>query len=242
MTRSSQARVSARGAVKTVLVVEDDPAIADVLLTNLRLEGYETVHAGSLTAARKALTECRPSLILLDLNLPEGNGKGLELCREVRAEHPSVPVMILTANVEEDSAVKGLTLGATDYLRKPFRRRELLALVKNRLAPTSGKYQVGSLVADQDSRKLSFDGIDIPLTPNEFDILSLLMSKRGDVVTRENILQLVDPEATIDDNSVSTYLSRIRSKMEKAGVKGVKIVPCYGQGYRLEALGLRDKP
>lgn len=234
MSNSAAKRVTVRGTVKTVLVVEDDISIANLLVTNLQLEGYHVVHAPSLTEGEAAYIEHKPALVLLDLNLPEGKGKGMDLCRMIRLEDTQLPIMMLTANVDEESAIKGLSVGASDYLRKPFGRRELLALVRNRLSPVLGKHRFGELVVDQDTQQTFYKEKEIALTPTEFTLLSLLIARPGDVISREQILSVIDEEANINNRTINSYISRIRNKLERSGATDIKITPCYGQGYRLE--------
>lgn len=218
--------------MKKILIVEDDPAIGNALSSDLADDGYGVTWVGTLKAARQSARNLNFDLLLLDLNLPDG--LGFEFCKEYRAESPQIPIIIITAKTDEDTAVKGLSLGATDFIRKPFGRRELTLRIKKSLGSRSGQLELGKLSLNLDQRLVLFENNPLPLTPIEFKILAALLKSGKDVTRREYLLGHVDEEGEMLDVTLRTHLSRLRKKMKDAGVTDIKIVHVYGTGYRLE--------
>ena len=218
--------------MKRILVVEDDPRIGEQVTKLLADEGFEPLLARSIAEARRAMKGADFVLLVLDVNLPDGIG--FDLCREVRAEDGRLPVIFLTARLDEDSAVKGLSLGATDYVRKPFAPRELVARLRRALKEVPGPVEIGDLVLDPAEKRISWRGKPLSLTPREHELLAILMQNAGRLVTRETLAERLDTEGTLFDTAIKTYLSRLKAKLRTAGVSGIEIIAVYGSGYRLE--------
>lgn len=218
--------------MRRVLIVEDDPRIGAELKDLLTREKLAPTLAPSLKDARKALRAQEFDLLLLDVELPDGTG--FELCGEVREEDAQIPVVFLTARVDEDSAVKGLTLGGTDFVRKPFGPKELVARLRRHLKEAPAAIRIGALDLDPKERRASWNGKAVTLTPREFEILSELARHVGNLVTRERLLEQIDADAEINDGAIKTYVSRLKTKLRDAGVDSIEIVAVTGSGYRLE--------
>lgn len=216
-----------------LLLVEDDPILSSGLKLNLELEGYKIDWASSLKQAFTLNDSSVFNLIILDLGLPDGNG--LELCKTLRARGSNIPIIILTAQADEDSVVEGLTVGANDYVKKPFSHKELVARIKTCLRePISKENQIryGNLILLLDQRRVFVDAEEIKLNRREFDLLLALMNQPGSVVTRESIITKLAAE-DIYDRTVDSHISHVRSKLGKVKDCTVKIKSEYGVGYRL---------
>jgi DNA-binding response OmpR family regulator len=210
-----------------ILLVEDDPVLGRGLVVNLEAEGYQVHWCQDLKTAA--------SLIILDLNLPDGNG--LSLLKSARAEGVKTPVIILTAQTDEDSVVEGLQSGANDYVRKPFGNKELLARVKTVMrdpAPSTPQIRYGDLVVLPEKRKVLYGEKDVDLNRREFDILSYFIAHAEAVVTREALLQMLDKDREIYDRTIDSHVSHVRSRLKQSGGVSVHISSVYGVGYRLE--------
>ena len=221
-----------------ILLVEDDPALGKGLKMNLEYEGYEVEWARDLRTAVRLNDELKFDLTLLDLGLPDGNG--ISFCDRTRAAGSRLPIIILTAQADEESVVKGLMAGANDYVRKPFGTRELVARIKTVLRePKVREDQIRfeNLVLLRDQRKVMWGASEIDLNRREFDLLTVLVENGESVVTRESLLARLDREGEILDRTMDSHLSHIRTKFRKAGVLGIQISSVYGVGYRLEKAG-----
>lgn len=223
-----------------ILVVEDQPATSDLIAEILKDEGYEVQVAESLQKARSSIQRALPELLILDRNLPDGDG--LELCRELRGRPKSaaLPLLILTAKKAVDERVSGLKEGADDYLVKPFNTEELVARVEA-LLRRAGKIEeppiqaAGDIKLDRESRKAFLKNKEINLSAKEFDLLWFLMYRRNRVLTRDFLLQHVwGYEAGLDLTTkvVDVTLSHLRDKL---GSAADMIVAVRGFGYRLDA-------
>ena len=226
-----------------VLLVEDDPLIAKTLKMSLPHKGFEVLACGSYQKGLEAFQTSAFSIILLDINLPDGNG--LELCKEFRKTNPDIPILMLTARVDETTAVQGFESGADDYIRKPYGVRELAARMLRliRLSErgpgekkSSGALQFGAIRIDLQKRMGWAGETRLSLGKREFDILTLLIKKSGDVVTRSDILNILGEETEIYDRTIDSHLSHLRRKIKEAGTTSIQITPVYGVGYRLEIL------
>ena len=232
-----------------ILIVEDDPRVADFLDRGLRAEGYRTHvardgHEG-LALARQVAQQARedgtPTVMLLDLMLP-GMG-GLEVCQTLRAAGVALPILMLTALGTLDDRVSGLRLGADDYLVKPFAFEELLARIEalmrrsRDVAPANASHLVvGDLVLDRDAMRVTRGEQPVSLTARELAVLELLMSAPGRLFSRERILSAV--WGTYEDpltNVVDVYIRRLRSKIDDGQAQPL-IHTQRGLGYRLEVL------
>lgn len=223
-----------------ILIVEDDEAIGTGLTRALENAGYEPhwcAQAGAVLARDNRGAE----LVLLDLGLPDLDG--LELCRRLRLDHPTLPILILTARGSETDVVVGLDAGADDYLIKPFRLAELLArlralLRRNASSETASTVVVGDLEVDPAARRVRVAGDEIQLRPKEFDLLHLLVANAGAVVTRERAMDVVWDEHWFGSTkTLDVTLASLRQHLGEAGAEHSRITTLRGVGYRLEQPG-----
>lgn len=217
------------------MLVEDDPILGAGIKMNLEMEKYSVSWARDLRSAREMNNSSKFDLIILDLGLPDGNG--LSLCKELRESGSRLPIIMLTAQADEDSVVSGLTAGANDYLRKPFGNRELVARIKTILrepALREDQVRFGDILVLRDQRRVLIDQHAIDLNRREFDIFTYLVNHGDNVVSRESLLQFLDREGEILDRTLDSHISHIRAKLKKAEISSVAIASVYGIGYRLE--------
>jgi DNA-binding response OmpR family regulator len=205
-------------AQRTVLVVEDEPAIVEPLVEALRREGFATHTAGTVAGALDEARRLEPDLVLLDLMLPDGSG--LDVCRELR-QTSQVPIIMLTARRDETDRVLGLELGADDYVTKPFSAREVVARIRAVLRRTDGRaaspaepVEIDGLRLDPGKREVTRDGEPLELTRKEFELLSLLMAEAGTVVTRERLIDEVwDVNWFGSTKTLDVHVSGLRKKL-----------------------------
>jgi two-component system, OmpR family, alkaline phosphatase synthesis response regulator PhoP len=224
-----------------ILVVDDEPSVIDLLAYNLRKAGYEVLLAANGREALRLADQYKPDLILLDLMLPEVDG--LDVCRELR-KTSAVPIIMLTARGEEIDRVVGLELGADDYVSKPFSVRELIARIKavlRRAQPdeTQGKsptilHGKGGLRLNVETRIVTINETNLPLTRLEFDLLRLFLSNPKRVLTRERMLeQAWGYEFVGDTRAVDSAIKRLRAKLREASPDADCIEAVRGVGYRI---------
>ena len=223
--------------MQTILIVEDEPKLAALLSDYLRAANYETHWVADGLEALPAIRLRSPDMVLLDLMLP---GKdGLEICRELRT-FSEVPVIILTARIEEIDRLLGLELGADDYICKPFSPREVVARVKAILRRARGAshpvvQDTQGLHIDETGYSVSLDGHDIDVTPVEFRLLRALASAPGKIFSRDRLLdQLYDDHRVVTDRTVDSHIKNLRRKLEILRPGQDMIRSIYGVGYRLE--------
>jgi two-component system, OmpR family, response regulator ResD len=226
------------GRAHRVLVVDDEPIVADVLTRYLTREGFEVATAHDGQEAVESFPSFCPDLVLLDLMLPRLDG--LEVFRRIRDE-AAVPVIMLTARGEETDRVVGLELGADDYVTKPFSPREIVARVRavlrraDRRRGDAGTVSVGTLEIDGRSREVRKAGAAVRLTPKEFDLLHLLASHPGQVFTRLDLLEeLWDFAFDGDPSTVTVHVRRLREKIEDDPSAPRHLITVWGVGYRLD--------
>jgi DNA-binding response OmpR family regulator len=221
-----------------VLVVEDDPAIADVVVRYLEREGFDVALANAGDVAIAAVDAALPDLLVLDLMLPEVDGFGV--LAHVRSRAP-VPVIMLTALGEESDRVVGLELGADDYITKPFSPRELVARVKavlrrahEPLVSTAGptEFRSGEIVVDIAARDVRRRDEPVALTAREFDLLVHLLRHPRRVFSREELLEQVWGYTYGDASTVTVHIRRLREKLETDPSAPELITTVWGQGYR----------
>jgi DNA-binding response OmpR family regulator len=219
-----------------VLVVEDESSISEPLADHLAREGFSARVAGTLAAARDALSGEEPDVVLLDVMLPDGDGR--DLCREIR-KSSDVPIVMLTARGEEVDRIVGLELGADDYVVKPFSARELVARIRaiQRRGRAPGARRspitIGSITLDPSSRSVSKNGGPVELAAKEFDLLRLLMSRAGEVIGREEIMDEVwDPHWFGPTKTLDVHISWLRKKIEDDPSSPRYITTVRGVGFR----------
>ena len=211
---------------KTVLIIEDEQNIVDILSFNLGREGYDTLEALDGPTGLQLALEQNPDLILLDLMLPGMDG--FEVCRRIREAGSSVPIVMLTAREEEDDKVRGLELGADDYITKPFKNRELIARVKANIrrvdmtpapaapAASAAPAGAGRVTVDEERATIYKDGRPMDLTQREYDLIRYLAARPGKVFSREALMEHVwNYEGYVGDvRAVDVAVRRLREKLE----------------------------
>ena len=222
---------------RRILVVEDELAIADVLMEYLRHAGFEPRH---VVDGRVALDEIRrdpPDLVVLDILLPGLDG--VAVCREVR-KFSALPIIMVTARVEEVDRLLGLEVGADDYICKPFSPREVVARVVSALrrtgwGPTAAAPAPARIDIDDDTQRISIGDCPLPLTPTEFRLLKLLMANPGRIYSRAQILDLAYHEdQDVSDRIIDSHVKNIRKKVATV-LPGIDLIHAvYGLGYRFE--------
>jgi DNA-binding response OmpR family regulator len=234
---------------ETILVVEDEPSLQETLVYNLEKQGYNAEAVADGRAALEAARRLTPDLVVLDIMLPGLDG--FEVCKILRQES-TVPILMLTARDDEIDRVVGLEVGADDYLTKPFSMRELMARVKAQLRRARlGRDELDKVQADGalpqevlafdnleinlTRREVSLDGGVLPLKPQEYDLLLFFAQHRGQMLTREHILERVWGWDYIGDSrTVDVHVRWLRQKVEKDPAQPVRIVTVRGGGYRFE--------
>jgi two-component system response regulator ResD len=242
VSRDDSATIPAMAATShgTVLVVDDEPTIVEVVGRYLAREGYETLEAADGPAALQAAEQGKPDLIVLDVMLPGIDG--IEVMRQLH-ERPGkpVPVILLTARGEESDRLVGLRRGADDYVVKPFSPKELVARVEavmRRVSPpaeeAAAPIEVGPLRVDPAMRTVTLDGKEVSLTQREFDLLAYLASHPGQVFSRDQLMDTVwgDP-AFSDTSTVTVHVRRLRAKLDDDPSEPRFIETVWGVGYRL---------
>ncbi|MDT7920305.1 MAG: response regulator transcription factor [Meiothermus sp.] len=221
--------------VALVLVVEDEPEIAEILEGYLRREGFRTERASDGPQALNLVRAAQPDLVLLDLMLPEMDG--LEVLRRIR-NHGNTPVILVTARTEDLDKLLGLELGADDYITKPFSPREVVARVKAVLrravlaeAP-KGILRVGPLEIDSEKVVARLEGVRLELTPTEFRLLETLARTPGKAFSRAELLEAALPDSDAQVRVVDVHLKNLRKKLEAVGGAGL-LETVRGVGYRL---------
>jgi DNA-binding response OmpR family regulator len=235
---------------ESILVVEDEISLQETLAYNLKKQGYSVHTASTGGQALKSARELKPDLILLDIMLPEMDG--FEVCRTLRQEM-NTPILMLTARDDEIDRVVGLEVGADDYLTKPFSMRELLARVKAMLrrvrliredaeartvaldSAAGGIMSFGNLEVNSTRREVLYNGKPLALKPKEYELLHYLSIHRGQVLTRETILEKVWGWDFIGDSrTVDVHIRWLREKIENDPAEPLRIVTVRGAGYRFE--------
>ncbi len=224
--------------MSTVLVVDDEPLVRDVVTRYLERDGHRVVTAADGDSARKIIERESPSLVLLDVMLP-GETDGLALCRWIRSSS-ELPVILLTARVDEADRIVGLELGADDYVTKPFSPRELATRVKTVLRrarngkPPRERVSVGPLELDAARREALRDGELLDLTTKEFDLLWFLASNANRVFSRDQLMSRVwGYSAALDTGTVTVHVRRLREKLEADPSDPQLLETVWGAGYRL---------
>jgi DNA-binding response OmpR family regulator len=224
--------------MQTVLVVDDEPIVRDVVVRYLERDGFRTQTASDGDVARTLIEEREPSLVVLDVMLPGTDG--LALCRWIRGRS-SLPVILLTARGEEADRIVGLELGADDYVTKPFSPRELAARVRSVLRRSNGSslpretIEFGDIVLDGNSREARLTGAVVQLTAKEFELLWFLASHPRHVFSRDQLMARVwGYESAVDTGTVTVHMRRLREKIEADPGDPRHLHTVWGVGYRLD--------
>ncbi len=219
-----------------ILIVEDDKHILTGLEDNLGMEGYKTIIARDGKEALKQAKERLPDLIILDIMIPKLSG--FEVCRELRKSGSNVPIIILSARAQESDKVLGLELGADDYVTKPFSVRELLTRVKTvlRRSEAAGKvedvYTFGDVTVDFRKMQVFKNDAEIKLTTSEFKILKLLISSKGEPVSRHKMISEIWTDEDVTTRTVDTHIWNLREKLEADPAHPQHIVTVHRIGYK----------
>jgi DNA-binding response OmpR family regulator len=220
----------------TVLVIDDEPIVREVVVSYLRREGYRTLEAGDGDSARRLLEEEPLNLVVLDLMLPGTDG--LELCRWIRTRS-ELPVIMLTARGDEADRIVGLELGADDYVTKPFSPRELAARVRTVLRrtateiPRAERLSFDGLDVDARTREVRKEGEPLKLTAKEFDLLWFMANHARQVFSRDQLMDRVwGYEAAFDTGTVTVHIRRLREKIEDEPSRPRFLQTVWGIGYR----------
>ena len=223
--------------MKHILVVEDDSFLNKMVTYNLTADGYDVISVLNAKTATQALNSREFDLVLLDINLPDGNG--FELCKLIKPQHSDTIVIFLTANAQESDQIRGYEVGAIDYITKPFVIGALQRKIKAMFAmlehhkPAKDIYDDGRLFLDFSEQAATLNGKSLSLSPMEFKMLNLFRKNPKQVLTRQQLLEkLWDiDERFVDEHTLTTSISRIRSKIEAdGGAPYIKTV--YGMGYQ----------
>jgi DNA-binding response OmpR family regulator len=221
-----------------VLLVEDDATVRDVVTRYLGEAGYEVTEAVDGRAGLESTRDRLPDVVVLDLMLP--GMSGLDVCRALRRDHERLPILMLTALGEERDRVRGLELGADDYVTKPFSPRELVLRVGSVLrrlgAPSSNSGQLvdGDLRLDPGARRARLGGRELSLTGREFDLLAFLLAHPGRAFTRAELLAQVWSWEFGDQSTVTVHVRRLREKIEIDPTQPKRIATIWGTGYRYD--------
>lgn len=221
---------------RTILVVDDDQGLRELIRINLEHEGYTVVQGRNGRDALEGVREHRPDLVVLDINMPEMDG--VEACVKIR-EFSQVPILMLTALVQSQNVVTGLNEGADDYIGKPFNMDELLARIRAllRRSPATNRplsAGAGDVQIDQQKREVQVRNEVVDLTPTEYQLLLILAENAGNVVEHEKLLRSVwGQEYTRDNDYLKVYIWHLRRKLEKDPRNPKLLLTEWGVGYRL---------
>jgi len=225
-------------AARTVLLVDDEPALVDVLESYLHDDGFTVVRANDGPTALERFEQHRPDLVLLDINLP--GLPGTEVLRRMRAVR-DVPIIMLTGRVDEVDRVVGLELGADDYVGKPFSPREVVARVKSVLRRTEQRdgsavlreRRVGGIAIDPVAHEVRVEGKLVTLTPTQFKILDVLAAHVGQTLTRDQLLEHVSADGDVFDRTLDRHIANLRARIEPDSGSPRYIITVFGVGYKM---------
>jgi two-component system alkaline phosphatase synthesis response regulator PhoP len=220
-----------------ILIVEDEPDMVLGLKDNFEFEGYDVVTAGDGQAGLERARSQKPDLVILDIMLPKLSG--LEVCKTLRGEGFTAPIVMLTARGQEIDKVVGLELGADDYVTKPFSIRELLARVRAILRRTDGsrkrlqRYRFSDVELDFEAYRAQKGGAPLELSPREFELLRYLIERKGETVSRDKLLEDVwGYESYPSTRTVDTHIAKLRAKIGDSGSDPRYILTIHGVGYK----------
>ena len=224
--------------VYRILIVEDEESLLKGLELNLAREGYQILTAANGEEGMRLALRENPHLVLLDIMLPGING--LDVCRELRSKGFDAPIIMLTAKSEEVDRVVGLEIGADDYVTKPFSRRELLARIRVRLrrqpagsSEQLARYRFDQIEIDFEKCCASKNGKPLDLTAKEYDVLRLMIRRRGEVISRDRMLnEIWGYNAYPSSRTVDSHMVKLRQKIEDDPAEPKYILSIYGEGYK----------
>ena len=221
-----------------IMVIDDEAGVRDLLGDALKLAGFETITAADAMIAQTLLRNTKPDLLIVDINMPMMDG--FEFIERIRSNGDNTPALMLSARGDRADVTRGLTLGADDYVTKPFGLEELVLRIKAILrrsqfsVETSATISCGPITLDSDSHQVTFSGEVVDLSPTEFRLLHVLLESKGRVLSKTYLLDEVwgitfESESTV----VDTYISYLRKKLHKDGFEGIRTV--RGVGFQLQA-------
>jgi len=223
----------------TILIVEDEPQIGEVLAGYLQADGFVAVVRGTYAQAIEALEQGRPDLLLLDVTLPDGSG--LDILRRVRERE--IPAIVVTGRADEVDRIVGLEIGADDYITKPFSPREVVARVRAVLrrahagdagASTHGEVlRIGDLEIDVEAHEVRIGAKPARLTPSEFRLLEVLARNAGAALTRSQLLDKLSDDGSIFERTLDRHINNLRRKIEPDVANPVYVLTVYGVGYKV---------
>lgn len=217
-----------------ILLIEDDPIISKSLQIALELEGFNVDHKTNLHDAKLVLMDKKYDLILLDINLPDG--KGYSFCKDLRNDNFTIPIIAITANPDEETAIKTLGYGANDYVRKPFSTKELVLRIRLRTNDVRlGKpFRVDKFNIDLEKRTVTCEEGELNLPRKEFDLFVTFAKRLDHVFSRDTIIEVLDSGNDINDRTIDSHISHLRSKMKTCDCHRLKIKSVYGLGYKMQ--------
>jgi len=222
---------------KTILLIEDEPALALGLCDAFGFEGYRVLHAETGAAGVALARQESPDLVILDLMLPDTNG--FEVCAKLRGWSRAVPILILSARSQDSDKIRGLDAGADDYVTKPFSVGELVARVRAalrraaRAAEAPAPFALGRARVHLAGHMVEVDGHEEPLSTHEVALLKLLLERAGQAVSRDEILDRVWGVQAINSRAVDNFIVKLRKKIEPSPERPQHILTVYGHGYKL---------
>ncbi len=225
-------------SLKKITLVEDDPILIRALALTIQGAGYSVECFNSIATFESKFDASQLDLLVMDVGLPDGDG--IEKLKQLRQSGYKFPIIIVTARDHEDSVVAGLAAGATDYIKKPYSNKELVARIKAALREpilSEKILRIGELMIHADKRQVFSANKEIVLNRRQFDILFYLSERQGVVVTRENLIQSIKGDGEMYDRTVDSHISHLRTVLKKSFVNSVLITSVYGIGYRLEISG-----
>jgi two-component system OmpR family response regulator len=228
-------------AQASIAVVDDDANLREMLATALQFAGYTTYAAGTCAEGLDVIRSNAPDLVVLDVQLPDGDG--FDLCRTLRAQGITTPVIFLTARDQSGDVIAGFTDGGDDYVTKPFRLAELslrIAAILRRAGRGPGSVlRLGDVTLDQVMHQVTRSGLPVELTPKEFDVLRVLMANRGRVLSKADIIRAAWSTGHVGDQAlVETYVSRLRTKLGDDDAELIRTV--RGRGYAMDEVSAED--
>lgn len=228
--------------IKTVKIhlIEDDPILARGLQINLELDSHQVQISSHLKEAVVNQKSSEFDFVILDLGLPDGSG--FDFLEALRKENQNLPVIILSAQSDEDSIIKGLQQGANDFVKKPYSYRELQARMMAAMRKSGGRtesassknYEFAGVVVHSEERIVKYKELSLDFNRREFDIFLYMIQRPDRIISRENLITLINNEGEIFDRTIDSHISHIRKVLKQSDVQTLKISSVYGLGYRLE--------